>query len=942
MLVFPGFPAVQIYFEPEWVILSRFLLVKGVKRATHYGTGLHPDAVIISGRLKVMIAGKETGDDTPTFNVYSLTPATPGIIAAADYANVGGTKFSDDIEYDDIAVSGYGGGPFDPALYVVFELNASGIAYLNPIPTYGNLSLRVANFDATGVEPSPPEGASIHPWASNDSDRQTILELDYESPPTVVTRSAINVGTFGATIRGRLAIDGGLECTRRFEYGETVAYGRTTPWLPVTENWPDSSEGNFQEVLTGLKFNTTYHYRAIAQNSMDVDYGDDMTFTTGEPTDYALVLELAFGQSIFTESPDWTDVSGDLLRLNTKRGRMHELDRIEAGTASFVLNNSHGNWWRNNTGGDYSPDVKPLTLIRLQGYWDGTYYPLWYGVVESVPHRWLDVGGFSPYVEIAAVDIFKTFSRYSLRVRSLLSDAATTQKDVVVEGASTFYASQEVKIGDTAHSEYNTVDSISGDTLTMQNNLVNTYHVSAGAYVNKFVAQLSGDRIRAVLDDLGWPINLRDFTLGVGQVMVIEHIPPTGGTNALEHIQKVAEAENGILFQAGNGKIVYQDSLARQSYPYDEVQAVFTDDDTDSKYVEPELVDDDTFIYNGASISGTGFAEITILDLDAIYYQGERILTKKDSLIYSQADAFDQALQIVLRFADSFLRCNWLNIKPAASPDDLYPKAFGFELSTRIELILNSERNPAMLDQEYHIEGIEHNWSIIDDPRNLWMTKWQLWKVNQYRICSVIPHTGYLIRRTGLDDTYDDAHDATTSDPAPYTDQDPLSVGQASVMISMNWLWSIARGYIEINTSSILVEDTVLSAQLAFNIYGVDGFIGEGNEWDLTLVPATGVHVPLVEGDYLALRGNTTDYGHVTVSPPSIINGWLVVPLTPAGVAAIVKGGITKFGIRSSKDISKTSPGQAYEEWLEDISIPSNAGIKVTGTLTPRLFVEVA
>ena len=78
----------------------------------------------------------------------------------------------------------------------------------------------------------------------------------------------------GATLNGTLDDDGGEACDCGFEYGETVSYGITTS----TESKENGE--TFSQILTGLKPNTIFHFRAFATNSAGTGYGNDATFTT--------------------------------------------------------------------------------------------------------------------------------------------------------------------------------------------------------------------------------------------------------------------------------------------------------------------------------------------------------------------------------------------------------------------------------------------------------------------------------------------------------------------------------------------------------------------------------------------------------------------------------------------------------------------------------------
>lgn len=57
------------------------------------------------------------------------------------------------------------------------------------------------------------------------------------------------------------------------------------------------------------------------------------------------------------------------------------------------------------------------------------------------------------------------------------------QKDVVVANGAVFTVGQSVNIVDTAASEVNSIASINSNTLTMANNLSNTYLTTRSAYV---------------------------------------------------------------------------------------------------------------------------------------------------------------------------------------------------------------------------------------------------------------------------------------------------------------------------------------------------------------------------------------------------------------------------------------------------------------------------
>ncbi|MDD5606714.1 MAG: hypothetical protein PHN37_02520, partial [Candidatus Pacebacteria bacterium] len=85
---------------------------------------------------------------------------------------------------------------------------------------------------------------------------------------TIVTGTTVN-------FVGELTDMGGDSTTNVwFEYGRTTSYGQTTAQRVLTQT------GFYCISVSGLLPNTTYHYRAVAQNSADVSYGQDKSFTT--------------------------------------------------------------------------------------------------------------------------------------------------------------------------------------------------------------------------------------------------------------------------------------------------------------------------------------------------------------------------------------------------------------------------------------------------------------------------------------------------------------------------------------------------------------------------------------------------------------------------------------------------------------------------------------
>lgn len=90
------------------------------------------------------------------------------------------------------------------------------------------------------------------------------------------TNSAINVSNYQATLNGYFGAPYlNASANVWFAWGATTSYGNNTNQQSLYNS------GSFSQNITGLSLNTTYHFRAVAQNNYTTVYGSDMTFYTG-------------------------------------------------------------------------------------------------------------------------------------------------------------------------------------------------------------------------------------------------------------------------------------------------------------------------------------------------------------------------------------------------------------------------------------------------------------------------------------------------------------------------------------------------------------------------------------------------------------------------------------------------------------------------------------
>jgi len=120
--------------------------------------------------------------------------------------------------------------------------------------------------------------AAFNSSAATDSSKRPYLSVVYGLKPSATTEAASSVGETTATLKGQVNPNG-AETKYQFEYGETTAYGSK---VPATAESAGSGTTNVavSKAISGLKGNTTYHYRVSGTNTFGTTPGLDKTFTT--------------------------------------------------------------------------------------------------------------------------------------------------------------------------------------------------------------------------------------------------------------------------------------------------------------------------------------------------------------------------------------------------------------------------------------------------------------------------------------------------------------------------------------------------------------------------------------------------------------------------------------------------------------------------------------
>jgi len=137
-----------------------------------------------------------------------------------------------------------------------------------------------------------------------------------------------------------------------------------------------------------------------------------------------ITARIAFATGPLAVTPTWTDVSSYVRKVSIRRGRQDELNRMEAGTATVVLDNLDRRFDPTYTGGAYYGTVLPMRKINIRATWNAVTYDLFTGYIESWPPSWQLDGDSS--VTLPCVDGF-TYFAHALLTLSVTSDGSGSQ-----------------------------------------------------------------------------------------------------------------------------------------------------------------------------------------------------------------------------------------------------------------------------------------------------------------------------------------------------------------------------------------------------------------------------------------------------------------------------------------------------------------------------------
>jgi hypothetical protein len=178
--------------------------------------------------------------------------------------------------------------------------------------------------------------------------------------------------------------------------------------------------------------------------------------------------------------------------------------------------------------------------------------------------------------------------------------------------------------------------------------------------------QLSGARVNAILDDIEWPLSLRNIDAGDSTLQA----DPGTDRDALQALFNVEQSEFGGIFLDGNGKVNFvsrNELIAAPAFPVYE----FSDQGVDISYTNAVVALDDTTLVNDVTITRLGGTAQNAFDQDSIDKFFLHSGTRSGILVQTDAEALNQAQGILATRKDPEIRIDsiQLNLYDDANPN---------------------------------------------------------------------------------------------------------------------------------------------------------------------------------------------------------------------------------------------------------------------------------
>jgi hypothetical protein len=233
-------------------------------------------------------------------------------------------------------------------------------------------------------------------------------------------------------------------------------------------------------------------------------------------------------------------------------------------------------------------------------------------------------------------------------------------------------------------------------------------------------AELSGARVNAILDAIGWPGGMRAVDTGQSRMKAVTYET----ANAKTELQLVAKSEQGVLFIDPSGNVVFHERHRRWKAPYNTSQVTFSNQPTGSEvaFTDATLVYSKHRIRNYITVTQSGGVTEVRSDSASITAYRRRSYSL-DTIQEEVGDVASTADYLLEKGKDAIARVEEITLEPQQDAD-LWEHALGRELGDRVTTTIFPPGSPTTsITSVGIIERIEHSYSA---ESRRWITKFRL------------------------------------------------------------------------------------------------------------------------------------------------------------------------------------------------------------------------
>ena len=131
------------------------------------------------------------------------------------------------------------------------------------------------------------------------------------------------------------------------------------------------------------------------------------------------VLPTRFVEVEFTAGV-WTDITADVVAVETRRGRNRESGAFETGTMTFTVRNDSRKYDPDNTAGPYYGRLRPNRRARFTSTWSAINFPVFQGYVDRITQNYGGPNDATATFELS--DLFKILNRVELPTSAYVAE----------------------------------------------------------------------------------------------------------------------------------------------------------------------------------------------------------------------------------------------------------------------------------------------------------------------------------------------------------------------------------------------------------------------------------------------------------------------------------------------------------------------------------------